>query len=94
MNFLAFYNQHRDTAVLPDITPDAKVWLNKQAGDFFSNFLRHTSQTGRSGQFYCQLVDVETECDGLISYDRVVPKVEPGQIAEAIRANTPTLLPE
>ena len=94
MNFLAFYNQHRDTAVLPDITPDAKVWLNKQAGDFFSNFLRHTSQTGRSGQFYCQLVDVETECDGLISYDRVVPKVEPGQITEAIRANTPTLLPE
>jgi len=93
MDFLAFYNKHKDTAVLPDITPDAKIWLDKQVSDFFSHFLRHTSQTGRSGQFYCQLVDVETECDGLISYDRVVPKVDPGKIAEAIRSSTPKLLP-
>jgi hypothetical protein len=93
-DFLAFYNQHKDTAVLPDITPDAKIWLNKQVGDFYRNFLRDTKQTGRSGQFYCQLVDVETECDGLISYDRVVYKVDPEQIAAAIRANMPTLLPE
>jgi hypothetical protein len=94
MDFLAFYNKHRDTAVLPNITPDAKIWLDKQVSDFFSTFLRNTSQTGRSGQFYCQLVDVETECDGLISYDRIVPKVDPGRIAEAIRASMPKLLPE
>jgi hypothetical protein len=94
MDFLAFYNQHKDTAVLPDITPDAKIWLNKQVGDFYRKFLQDTTQTGRSGQFYCQLVDVETECDGLISYDRVVPKVDPEQIAEAIRANMPTLQPQ
>lgn len=94
MDFLAFYNKHKDTAVLPDITPDAKIWLDKQVSDFFSDFLRNTSQTGRSGQFYCQLIDVETECDGLISYDRVVPKVDPGKIAEAIRSSMPGLLPE
>jgi hypothetical protein len=55
--------------------------------------MHDTTQTGRSGQFYCQLVDVETECNGLISYDRVVPKVDPEQIAKAIRANMPKLLP-
>jgi hypothetical protein len=93
MDFLGFYNKNKDTAVLPDITPDAKIWLDKQVGDFFSHFLLNSSQTGRSGQFYCQLVDVETECDGLISYDRVVPKVDPVKIAEAIRSSMPTLLP-
>jgi len=93
MDFLAFYNQHKDTAVLPDITPDAKIWLNKQVCEFYRNFLRDTTQTGRSGQFYCQLVDVETECDGLISYDRVVSKVDAEKVAEAIRASMPRLLP-
>ncbi len=92
MDFLAFYNKNRDTAVLPDITPEASAWLTKQVGDFFGGFLRNTSQTGLSGLFYCQLVDVETECDGLISYDRAVSKVDAAKVAEAIRANTPKLL--
>jgi hypothetical protein len=94
MDFLAFYNKNKDTAVLPDITPDAKIWLNKQVGDFYRTFLRDAKRTGRSGQFYCQLVDVETECDGLISYDRVAAKVDADQIAKAIHASMPTLLPE
>lgn len=94
MDFLAYYNKNRETAVLPSLTPDAKIWLNKEIGEFFGKFLRNTSQTGRSGQFYCQLVDVETECNGLISYDRIVHKVDPEKIAEAIRASTPKLLPE
>lgn len=94
MDFLSYYNKHRDTAVLPDITPDAKIWLDKQVEDFYKTFLSQSQQTGRSGQFYCQLVDVETECDGLISYDRAVPKVNPSKIAEAIKANTPKLRAE
>lgn len=94
MDFLAFYNKHRDTAVLPDITPDARRWLNQQVGEFYREFLRNSPRTGRSGQFYCQLIDVETECDGLMSYDRLVSKVDPEQIARAIRTAMPTLVPE
>jgi hypothetical protein len=35
-----------------------------------------------TGQFFFQLYDTESECDGLISYDRAVWKVD----AEIIRA--------
>ena len=94
IDFLAFYNKNRDTAILPDITPDAKIWLNKQVGDFYSNFLQNTTHTALSGLFYCQLVDVETECDGLISYDRAVPKVDARQVADAIHGSLPVLQPE
>lgn len=94
MDFLAFYNKNRDTAVLPELTPQSGVWLTGQVGTFFGNFLRQSPQSWVSGLFYCQLVDVETECNGLISFDRAVPKVDTGKIAEAIRANTPQLQPK
>lgn len=29
-----------------------------------------------TGQFFCQLYDTESECDGLVSYDRAVWKVD------------------
>lgn len=91
MDFLAFYNQHRETAELPGLTPEAGIWLTEQVGAFFANFLRNTSRTWVSGLFYCQLVDVETECNGLISFDREVPKVDTGQVAASIRRSTPQL---
>ena len=91
MDFLAYYNKNKEAAVLPDITPEASVWLTKKVGNFFGEFLREASKTGRSGQFYCQLIDVETECNGLISFDRAVSKVDPAKVAETIRANMPKL---
>ena len=36
-----------------------------------------------TGQFYCQLYDTESECDGLVSYDRQVWKVDPEVIHAA-----------
>ena len=55
-------------------------------------YLRAAGQTGRSGLFHCQIVDTETECDGLMSYDRMIPKVDPAKVAAAIRAGRPKLL--
>ena len=92
MDFLAFYNQNRETARLPDLTPEARVWLTGQVANFYAEYLRGARQSGRSGLFYCQIVDTETECDGLMSYDRVVPKVNAAPVAAAIRASTPVVL--
>ena len=91
MDFLAYYNKHKDMAVLPDLTPAAKVWLTREVGRYYAEFLREAPTSGKSGNFYCQLIDVETECDGLMSYDREVAKVEAAEIAQAIRAAMPVI---
>ena len=65
--------------------------MTQQVGSFFGNFLRNTSRTWVSGLFYCQLVDVETECNGLLSFDREVPKVDAEKVAESILKNSPPL---
>jgi hypothetical protein len=36
-----------------------------------------------TGQFFCQLYDTESECDGLVSYDRAVWKVDPNILRKA-----------
>lgn len=78
---------------MPDITPDGRNWLTQKVGEeFYGSFLRNTSKTGLSGLFYCQLVDVETECNGLISYDREIPKVNPDKLARMIGSNRPKLI--
>ncbi len=91
MDFLAYYNQNRETAELPNLTPAAGAWLTNEVCNFFANYLRDARKSGRSGLFYCQVVDTETECDGLMSYDRMVAKVDPAAVAAAIRANQPKL---
>jgi hypothetical protein len=92
MDFLAYYNKHRDTAVLPTITPEASAWLTQKVSAMFAEHLRNAPESGLSGDFYCQLVDVETECDGLMSYDRVMPKVDAQKVAEAIHAAMPKIV--
>ena len=92
--FMSLYRKDKEKAVMPNITPEGRNWLaQKVGGDFYSRFLQNTSKTGLSGLFYCQLVDVETECNGLISYDREIPKVDPDKVAQTIRSNTPKLAP-
>lgn len=85
MDFLKYYNEHRDTAILPTVTPAAKVWLTKVVSQRFLERLHPATNRGVRGAFYCQLVDVETECDGLMSYDRAVPKVDANKIAAALK---------
>ncbi len=38
---------------------------------------------GMTGQFFCQLYDTESECDGLVSHDRAVWKADPDIIRAA-----------
>jgi hypothetical protein len=40
---------------------------------------------GLSGAVYTQTADVETECNGLLTYDRAVAKMDPAVLAAAIR---------
>lgn len=46
---------------------------------------------GMTGQFFCQLYDTESECDGLVSYDRAVWKVDPDIIRAAGRLSSEAL---
>ncbi|MDQ2799716.1 MAG: hypothetical protein M3Y13_08755, partial [Armatimonadota bacterium] len=88
MDFLTYYWAHRDTAILPTVTPAAKEWLTKQVSQRFIDApycLQPEKSQGVRGVFYCQLVDVETECNGLMSYDRAVPKVDAEKIAAALK---------
>jgi hypothetical protein len=85
MDFLAYYNRHPKTAVLPGITPASKIWLTKKVSHMFAHHLQNAWHTALSGDFYCQIVDVETECDGLMSYDRAVAKVFADDVKGAIQ---------
>jgi hypothetical protein len=49
---------------------------------------------GMSAAVYTQLTDVETEVNGLFSYDRAVLKVDPARLAAVNRGLAPLLLPE
>ena len=85
MDFLAYYNRHPKTAKLPGLTPASRIWLTKKVSDMFSFHLRDAWHTALSGDFYCQIVDVETECDGLMSFDRAVAKVDAPAVQAAIQ---------
>ena len=50
----------------------------------FYRFLpREGERVGMSGNFKVQLYDLENECNGMLSYDRAVWKVDPAAIAAA-----------
>jgi hypothetical protein len=49
---------------------------------------------GMSAAVYTQLTDVETEVNGLFSYDRAVLKLDPARLAAVNRGLAPLLLPE
>lgn len=62
---------------LPPLTEDARDWLTSWIRRMYQAFWRQRENDGRSGYFYTQLVDVETECNGLLTYDRAIFKVKP-----------------
>jgi hypothetical protein len=67
----------------------SKSWYTRRMGDFYREMWRKRETTGTSGDFKVQLYDVETESNGLMSYDRAVWKVDPAIIAMAARRKVP-----
>ncbi len=63
----------------------SKRWYTRRIGDLYREMWRKRRTTGTSGDFKVQLYDVETESNGLLSYDRVVWKVNPAIIATSAR---------
>ncbi|MCX5684167.1 MAG: glycoside hydrolase family 2, partial [Planctomycetota bacterium] len=70
------------TRKLPPLDDNSRLWMTKRVRGLFRGLMANKDATGQSGDFYCQIVDVEDECNGLLSYDRAVFKVDP----EAVRA--------
>jgi hypothetical protein len=50
-------------------------------------------EDGLAAAFYTQITDVETECNGLVTYDRAVVKADAARIAAANRGEVPRLVP-
>jgi hypothetical protein len=60
-------------------------WYTGEMVHFYADNVAGGSKDGTSGNFKCQLTDVETEANGLLSYDRAVWKVDPDAVVESIR---------
>lgn len=76
---------------LPVLNQDSKQWFTQKVANLFYRFREDHEKTGQTGTFYCQLVDVETEINGLLSYDRAMWKVEEELIRRVCKGQT---LPE
>ena len=48
--------------------------------ELWHNVQRLCEEKGLSAAVYTQLTDVETQCNGLLTYDRAVTKVDAGQV--------------
>jgi len=67
---------------LPKLDEKSKAWFTREVARLYTDLWEQKDTRGMTGQFFCQLYDTESECDGLVSYDRAVWKVE----ADVIRA--------
>lgn len=63
----------------------SRLWFTRHVRGMFRSLWANTDETGQTGDSYCQITDVETEEDGLISYDRALWKVDPAPIRAAAR---------
>jgi hypothetical protein len=59
----------------------SRRWYTHRMRSFYRDMWAKRETTGSSGDFKVQLYDVETESNGLLSYDRVVWKVDPAVVA-------------
>jgi hypothetical protein len=80
------------------LTDESKLWFTRHVRGMFRALWANRDETGQTGDSYCQITDVETEEDGLISYDRAVWKVDPAPIrlaarGEGLPANVAYLIP-
>jgi hypothetical protein len=80
-------------------TWDDKGWGYRSVGDVdalaqgYENLLRRVYELaeteGLSAAIYTQLTDVESECNGLVTYDRAVKKIDVARAARANRGRLP-----
>lgn len=68
---------------LPKLDQKSKAWFTRQVAHLYADLWAQKDSHGMTGQFFCQLYDTESECDGLLSYDRAVWKVDAGIIHAA-----------
>ena len=70
---------------LPTLDEKSKAWFTREVARLYADLWAQRDTRGMTGQFFCQLYDTESECDGLVSYDRAVWKVDPDIIGKAAR---------
>lgn len=63
----------------------SKKWFTERMKTFYRDMWSKRESAGSSGDFKVQLYDVETESNGLLSYDREVWKVDVATVAAAAR---------
>ncbi|MGA2031830.1 MAG: sugar-binding domain-containing protein [Thermoguttaceae bacterium] len=68
----------------------SRRWYTHRMRDFYREMWKKRETTGTSGDFKVQLYDVETESNGLLSFDRAVWKVDPAIVAAACRGERAT----
>jgi hypothetical protein len=74
-----------------DLFPDQES-LTREFEGFFSRIHEAVDEEGLSAAVYTQITDIETENNGLLTYDRRVAKIDPGAVALANRGYLPPRL--
>jgi hypothetical protein len=64
--------------------------LSERSGQLLDRLRILRDSFGLSGAVYTQTADVETECNGLLTYDRAVVKLDPAVAEAAIRSGRET----
>ena len=70
---------------LPKLDEKSKAWFTREVSRLYGDLWKQKDTRGMTGQFFCQLYDTESECDGLVSYDRAVWKVDTNILSRAAR---------
>lgn len=70
---------------LPKLDEKSKAWFTREVARLYAGLWAQKDDRGMTGQFFCQLYDTESECDGLVSYDRAVWKVDSALLSKAAR---------
>ena len=70
---------------LPKLDEKSKAWFTREVSRLYADLWKQKDTRGMTGQFFCQLYDTESECDGLVSYDRAVWKVDTNILSRAAR---------
>lgn len=70
---------------LPKLDEKSKAWFTREVAKLYADLWAQKDTHGMTGQFFCQLYDTESECDGLVSYDRAVLKVDTNLLSRAAK---------
>lgn len=73
---------------LPKLDEKSKAWFTREVSRLYADLWKQKDTRGMTGQFFCQLYDTESECDGLVSYDRAVWKVDTNILSRIARGES------